>query len=162
MYISHETPQQTDARLRRVLSEAEFVLLPNVYAFVEVAVSRFPAELVSNALAFVRDENVWSALVPATSPDQEQFVVFSFHFTPGLDNSGFVGWLASHLKSALGTGVMVVCGQNSNRGGIFDYWGAPLSVANQVVAEIHRLRTTGGAASKSPNLNHGADAQLTD
>jgi hypothetical protein len=92
-----------------------------------------------------RDDHVWSALVPATSPDQEQFVVLSFYFTPGLDNSGFVGWLASHLKSVLGTGVMVVCGQNSNRGGVFDYWGAPLSVANELVAEIHRLRTIGGA-----------------
>jgi hypothetical protein len=147
MQISHETSQQTDARLQRVLAEAEFVLLSEAHAFVEVAVSRFPADLVSNALAFVRDEDVWSALVPATSPGQEQFVVFSFHFTPGLDNSGFVGWLASHLKSVFGTGVMVVCGQNSNRGGIFDYWGAPLSVADEVVAEIHRLRTIGSAAN---------------
>jgi len=158
MYISHETPQQIDARLQRVLAQTEFVLLPDAYAFVEVAVSRFPAELISNALAFVRDENVWSALVPATAPDQEQFVVFSFHFTPGLDNSGFVGWLASHLKSVLGTGVMVICGQNSGRGGIFDYWGAPLSVANEVVAEVHRLRTIGGAANTSLNLTCDADA----
>ena len=73
-----------------------------------------------------------------TSPDA--FAVFSFHFTPGLDNSGFVGWLASHLKAVTGTGVLVVCGQNSGRGGIFDYWGAPLPVASRVVAEIRRLR----------------------
>ncbi len=160
MYISHETPQQTDARLQRVLAEAELVLFPHAYAFVEMAASRFPVELVSDALAFVRDENVWSALVPATSPDQEPFAVFSFHFTPGLDNSGFVGWLASHLKSTLGTGVMVVCGQNSNRGGIFDYWGAPFSVANQVVTEIHRLRSIGGAANTSLNPTRGAGAPL--
>jgi hypothetical protein len=36
--------------------------------------------------------------------------------------------------------VLVVCGQNSQRGGIFDYWGAPLSVAGQVIAEIRKLR----------------------
>jgi len=140
MYISNETPEQTSIRLQRVLSEAQLSLLPEAYAFVEVEVEHFPAELVSTALAFVRDENVWSALVPATSPSQEQFMIFSFHFPPGLDNSGFVGWLASHLKLALGTGVMVVCGQNSERGGIFDYWGAPLSMAVKVKEELDRLR----------------------
>jgi hypothetical protein len=150
MYISQETPEETDARLRRVLAGAELVLLPDAYAFVEVEVSGFPVELISDALAFVRDEDVWSALVPATAQDQEQFVVFSFHFPPGVDNSGFVGWLAAHLKSVLGTGVVVVCGQNSNRGGIFDYWGAPLSLANEMVTEIHRLRATGGAANRCP------------
>ncbi|MCY1556532.1 hypothetical protein D9M68_932910 [compost metagenome] len=100
----------------------------------------FPHDLLSEALAFVRDENVWSALVPSSKPEQERFILFSFHFQPDLDNSGFVGWLASHLKAEVGTGVLVVCGQNSHRGGIFDYWGAPLSVAEQVIAEVRRLR----------------------
>jgi hypothetical protein len=140
MYVSDETPEQTSIRLRQVIREAQLAVLPAPYAFVEVGVAAFPAELVPTALAFVRDEDVWSALVPATSPEQEQFMVFSFHFTPGLDNSGFVGWLASHLKSVLGTGVMVVCGQNTKRGGIFDYWGAPLSMAGAVEAELDRLR----------------------
>jgi hypothetical protein len=31
-----------------------------------------------------------------------------------VDNSGFVGWLASHLKAAIGTGVLVVCGKTLN------------------------------------------------
>lgn len=143
MYISHETPDQTHVRLARVLSEAQLVVYEQPYAFVESAAARFPAELVPGALAFVRDEDVWSALVPSSGPGQEKFVVFGFHFTPGLDNSGFVGWLASHLKSRLGTGVMVICGQNSRRGGIFDYWGAPSSVASQVIEEIRRLRGHG-------------------
>ena len=143
MYISQETPDQTHARLARVLAEAQLVTYEQPYAFVESAASRFPAELVPDALAFVRDEEVWSALVPSSAPEQEKFVVFGFHFTPGLDNSGFVGWLATHLKSRLGTGVMVICGQNSGRGGIFDYWGAPLSVAGQVIDEIRRLRGHG-------------------
>lgn len=140
MYISAETPQQTAVRLQRVLAEAELVLLDDAYAFVETSAADFPAQLVPSTLAFVRDEDVWSALVPATSSEQEQFMVFSFHFPPGLDNSGFVGWLASHLKATLGTGVMVVCGQNSARGGIFDYWGTPLAMANQVRDELERLR----------------------
>jgi Family of unknown function (DUF6196) len=140
MYISHETPQQTNARLARVLAESHFVVYERPYAFVEVGVSRFPSELIPEALAFVRDEEVWSALVPSSAAEHERFVIFGFHFTAGLDNSGFVGWLASHLKSRLGTGVMVVCGKNSSRGGIFDYWGAPLSVATEVIGEVQRMR----------------------
>ncbi|MDR7308833.1 DUF6196 family protein [Rhodoferax saidenbachensis] len=145
MYISHETPSQTHARLVGVLADAEFVVYEQPYAFVETEVHNFPAHLLADALAFVRDEDVWSALVPSSDPVHERFVVFSFHFTADQDNSGFVGWLASHLKATVGTGVLVVCGQNSQRGGIFDYWGAPLSVASQVIAEVRRLR--GGRAT---------------
>ena len=105
MHVSHETPQQTSTRLGQVIAKAELVIYDQPYAFVETAVSSFPQELLPTALAFVRDENVWSALVPGATSKQEQFVVFRFRFTPGLDNSGFVGWLASHLKAAVGTGV---------------------------------------------------------
>lgn len=140
MYISQETPSQTHARLVQVLADTEFVVYEQPYAFVETQVQSFPTHWLADALAFVRDEDVWSALVPSADPGHEKFVVFSFHFLPGQDNSGFVGWLASHLKATIGTGVLVVCGQNSQRGGIFDYWGAPLSVADQVIAEVHRLR----------------------
>jgi len=140
MYVSQESSKQIHSRLSRVLAESQFVVYELPYAFMEFGVSRFPSELLPEALAFVRDEDVWSALVPSSSPEQEQFLIFGFHFTPGLDNSGFVGWLASHLKSRLGTGVLVICGQNSKRGGIFDYWGAPLSMSSQVIAEVQRLR----------------------
>jgi Family of unknown function (DUF6196) len=146
MYVSQETPEQTHTRLSRVLAESQLVVYERPYAFVEVAASRFPVELVPEALAFVRDDDVWSALVPSSAPEHEKFVIFGFHFTQGLDNSGFVGWLASHLKSRLGTGILVICGQNSGRGGIFDYWGAPLSVASQVIAEVQRLRERGNDA----------------
>lgn len=142
MYVSRETSEQTNARLTKVLAESQLVVYAEPYAFIEVGVAEFPTHLVSRALAFVRDEDVWSALIPSSDPAHECFVLFGFHFTPGLDNSGFVGWLASHLKTTVGTGVMVVCGQNSNRGGIFDYWGAPTSVASEVLAEVHRLRAS--------------------
>jgi hypothetical protein len=143
MYISQETPSQTSSRLRRVIANAEFFVYDRPYTFVETDVDNFPKELLGAALAFVRDENVWSALVPSVKPEHEEFVVFSFHFPANLDNSGFVGWLASHLKASIGTGILVVCGQNSQRGGIFDYWGAPTSVADQVIAEIRNLRGEG-------------------
>jgi hypothetical protein len=140
MYVSQESPEQTEHRLRQVLAEAELDLYPGEYAFVEVASQNFPMHLVSAALAFVKDAQVWSALVPSSDEQAERFAIFSFHFKEGQDNSGFVGWLATHLKRAVGTGVFVVCGQNSRRGGIFDYWGAPLSVGHQVVAEVRRMR----------------------
>jgi len=63
-----------------------------------------------------------------------------FHFPEGLDTSGFVGWLASHRKTRLGTGVFVICGQNNTRGGIFDNGGCPALVGGEAIAEINRLR----------------------
>ena len=141
MYVSQESPEQVEARLRRVVAAASLVARDDEYAFVERPLAEFPLALVAQALAFVRDDQVWSALVPSTDPAAERFFVFSFHFADGLDNSGFVGWLASRLKRALGTGVFVVCGQNSGRGGIFDYWGAPAAMRERVEAELAALRT---------------------
>lgn len=140
MFVSNETPSESAARLLTVIANAKISVLETPYTFVEFPLVEFPALLVNSALAFVRDESVWSALVPSARETDEKFVVFRFHFTPGLDNSGFVGWLASHLKAKVGTGVFVVCGQNSVRGGIFDYWGAPLCVAAEVIQEVRRLR----------------------
>lgn len=146
MYISKETQTQTQARLRKVIAEADLLVYDHPYVFEEVSVDRFPSQHIADALAFVRDSHVWSALVPQRQQSQEAFLIFSFHFPPNLDNSGFVGWLASHLKARVGTGVFVVCGQNSTRGGIFDYWGAPLPVADQVLKEVKLLRGQQGDA----------------
>ena len=146
MYISQETPAQTHARLRKVIAQAELLVYDQPYVVEEVSLERFPSQHLADALAFVRDSHVWSALVPRRRQQQEAFSLFSFHFPPNLDNSGFVGWLASHLKASVGTGVFVVCGQNSARGGIFDYWGAPLSVADQVLKEVKLLRGQQGDA----------------
>lgn len=80
-------------------------------------------------------------MLKAAGPDAtESFGLFSFHFRDGLDNSGFVGWLASTLKRELGTGVFVVCGQNSRRGGIFDYWAVPVAMRSSVVRLLYQLR----------------------
>lgn len=142
MHVSQETPEQTTTRLRRVIAQARIEIFDGAYTFYEVPVTHFPTHRIADALAFVRDDEVWSILAPAeaTTAATEKFVLFSFHFPPVLDNSGFVGWLASHLKATIGTGILVVCGQNSGQGGIFDYWGAPESVAQEVIAEVQRLR----------------------
>ena len=67
--------------------------------------------------------------------------MFSFHFPDGLDNSGFVGWLAGALKDRLGTGVFVVCGSDAARGGVYDYWGCPVALLQDAVAVVRSLAT---------------------
>jgi hypothetical protein len=140
MYVSQETTEQTDARLRRVIAASELTWHEGQFAFYEFPVGNFPTKEPEHGLALVRDEEVWSVLKVAGPEAAEPFGLFSFHFQDGLDNSGFVGWLASILKRELGTGVFVVCGQNSRRGGIFDYWGVPLAMRNAAMRLLNQLR----------------------
>lgn len=141
MYISRETEEQTEKRLLQVISKAEFRIYNGAYTFEEYPVNEFKFKAKDTALAYIRDSEVWSQLIPVedTTISQELFKVISFHFPPNLDNSGFVGWLATHLKQRIGTGVFVICGQNSSRGGIFDYWGCPYSLGDYFVQEILSL-----------------------
>lgn len=141
--ISVETEAQTAQRLRRVIAAAEFTVHDGIWCFRESPLSN-PPRLLPDTLAVVRDTESWSALVPfdaAAGSEVEQFGLLSFHFPASVDNSGFVGWLATHLKRALGTGVFVVCGSNRDRGGIYDYWGCPSSLLPAAIAEIHTLRS---------------------
>jgi Family of unknown function (DUF6196) len=126
--VSHETTEATEQRLRRVIQSSRFVVCDGSWIFEEFPLSEFASRANASALALVRDEQVWSQLVPSTGEDGERFGVFCFHFPPNADNSGFVGWLATHLKRTFGTGVFVTCGQNSGDGGIFDYWGCPIEL----------------------------------
>ncbi|MFM0504052.1 DUF6196 family protein [Paraburkholderia caffeinilytica] len=137
--ISHETVEQTEHRLQRVITEARLRIYPGAYTFVEFPLDQFPGAVRADALALVRDDNVWSQLVPSHGAQKELFGIFRFHFPAGADNSGFVGWLATHLKNRFGTGVFVTCGQNHADGGIFDYWGVPEALAEEVFEEIKRL-----------------------
>lgn len=138
MYISKESKAQTEARLINVLRTATFKIFEEPYYFKETKITDFSFD--PNALAMVKDNEVWSFLIPAETDYTENFRIFSFHFRSGLDNSGFVGWLASLIKEQLGTGLFAVCGQNTNRGGIFDYWGCPIEIEQEVLAFIDRLR----------------------
>lgn len=137
--ISQETPEATEARLRRVIREAALKVYDAPYAFTEFGPDAFPQAVDPDALALVRDDEVWSQLAPQRGGEAQACTIFRFHFPAGVDNSGFVGWLATHLKRRFGTGVFVVCGQNSGRGGIFDYWGCPLEVGHEVLAEVRGL-----------------------
>ena len=137
--ISKETALQTEVRLRRVIREATLHVFEGAYAFEEFPLALFSECANPSALALIRDDEVWSQLMPAGPDEREKFAVCRFHFPSGTDNSGFVGWLASHLKAEFGTGVFVTCGCNSGDGGIFDYWGVPLELAGPVIEEIRAL-----------------------
>ncbi len=137
--ISHETLEEMHIRLRRVIRAAELKLYDESYAFAEFPLDQFPGRIDPRALAVIRDDEVWSQLIPNFTGSHQSFAVFRFHFPAMMDNSGFVGWLATHLKQRFDTGIFVVCGQNSGRGGIFDYWGCPWGLAEEVILEIRLL-----------------------
>ena len=151
MDVTPETPEQTRERLLRVMAHARADVLADDYTFAEFPVAEFPAHLASlagGALALVRDEAVWSALLPApaSTKPEDRYTVVCFHFAPDIPNSGFVGWLASEFKRELGTGVFVICGHNASDGGVFDYWGIPRSVAGQAIDLVHAMQSAGSAA----------------
>jgi hypothetical protein len=137
--ISHEKPHEIESRLRHIIREAKLAVFDNPFAFEEFSLDAFREHANMDALAFVRDDQVWSQLVKSPPDSPEPFVIWRFHFPPGADNSGFVGWLATHLKTCFGTGVFVLCGQNSNAGGIFDYWGCPWELRESVLSEVRAL-----------------------
>jgi len=145
--MNGETPDQTDARLLTVIAYSDFRVLPGVYAFGPL---RRDLDHVSpDALAGVRDGDQWSELVPASDQPAQagQFTVFSFHFDPKFDATGFVGWLHSYLARKTGVAHFVICGRdrrsqpplNHTRGGIFDYWGCPADRAEVVISEVRTL-----------------------
>lgn len=136
--VSHETAAETDARLRRVVKAARLKIYPGAYVFEEFPIADFPTRVRADALALVRDDAVWSQLVPGPGPG-EQFCLFRFHFPENADNSGFVGWLATRLKATFGTGVFVTCGFNSEDGGVFDYWGVPAALGTQIQDYVSKL-----------------------
>ena len=137
--VSHESAAQTTIRLQGVMAQVRLRVMPGFWCFQEFALHRFPAAVSEHALALVHDEEVWSQLVPCDAESGELFGVFSLHFPAGVDNSGFVGWLATHLKRRFGTGVFVVCGSNLRCGGVYDYWGVPASLAGAVMDEVLAL-----------------------
>ena len=146
MHVSPETEAQTEARLLTVIALADFVSYDDAFGYVESSAGEIVPEIRPDAVAVVRDDEVWSQLVPIDGDNAgtaERCSLFRFHFPPGIDNSGFVGWLATRLKRELGTGVFVICGVNSRRGGIYDYWGCPVALRDDVRRLIDSLRAEG-------------------
>ena len=141
MYISKETLSETNRRLLRVAKSSRLEPLIGEWYFEEFPVRQLPKRLRPDALAVVRDGDRCSQLIQIRSGDRlkEKFRIWTCHFPPGVDNSGFIGWLATRIKRATGCGVFVVCGQNSSDGGIYDYWGCPSQGAGAVFRELREL-----------------------
>jgi hypothetical protein len=137
--MSHERAVESERRLLGVLRAAEVVHLEGTWGF-RRDVDRAPPE----AVATVRDDEGWCALVPAASGPGERFGLTLTTFPADIDNSGFVGWFATTIKRRLGSGVFVVCGDNPGRGGIFDYLGYPIRIADEVRELIDDLRSGEG------------------
>jgi hypothetical protein len=146
--VSRETPTETRARLQTVIASAEVTVFDGAWSFVETPLDE-PPRLDAGVRAVVRDDRCWSALIrdDGLHPDRERFGLLCFHFPSGLDNSGFVGWLATELKERLGTGLFVVCGSNSEHGGIYDYWGCPVDLLDDVATVVRQLAGSREAAS---------------
>jgi hypothetical protein len=102
-----------------------------------------------DAIALIRGGHGWSQLVPVLGGDNapERFRIWCCHFPDATDNSGFIGWLASHIKHRTGSGVFVVCGSSAADGGIYDYWGCPAEAAGAVLQELSALAGVESAAS---------------
>jgi hypothetical protein len=134
--VSHERVVESERRLRAVLSAAEVEHLAGTWCF-----RRFSGETPAGALATVSGADGWCALIPASDRGtDERFALTVTTFDPVIENSGFVGWLATTIKRRVGSGVIVICGSNPDRGGIFDYLGYPVDVAGAVRELIDELR----------------------
>ena len=141
MYISAETPEETDHRLRRIAALMEVELLDGVWWYQELTPDEYPRRVRPDAIALIRGPNGWSQLVPVTGGDNapERFRLWCCHFPAATDNSGFIGWLASRIKHRTGSGVFVVCGSSAADGGIYDYWGCPEAIAGPVLEELRAI-----------------------
>lgn len=138
MNISQETPQQTEKRILELLPQSDLKIYSGSYAFEDFG-KEVPIDVNSHTLALVLDDHSWSRLIPSDDPEKELYGVFRFHFPEGVDNSGFVGWLSTHIKQKFGSGVMVVCGFNSSKGGIYDYYGCPFELAGEILPYVESL-----------------------
>jgi len=143
MYLQSELPVEADMRLARVFAQSRLEFLAGEYSYVEFPAAATPLMVAARAIALVRDDHVWSALMPSPLDASERFFLFHIHFAIGADNAGFVGWLASQLRQSLGTGVIVVCGHNVEQGGVFDYWGVPVELKERAVALLNAWRAIG-------------------
>jgi hypothetical protein len=78
MHISRETQQQTETRLRLVLSSAYLIWHEGSFSFFEFPGDKFPSHAIDGALALVRDAEVWNVLKPSSPDCVENFAIFSF------------------------------------------------------------------------------------
>jgi hypothetical protein len=157
MHVNRETPAETEERLRSLAPALALEVLDGPWWFEELAPGGFPACVRADALALVRDGERWCQLVPVRADERpaEELRIWSVHFPRGADTSGFVGWLATRIKQRTGSGILVICGQNAVRGGVYDYWGCPLEASEAVLAEVRSLLGPGQRADPTLGATAG-------
>lgn len=163
MDIIPESCVQTERRLRAVLRASSLSMLPGRWHYEQLAHGAFPSCARPDALALVQNGHGWSQLVPLEddSESNEPLVMWTLHFQADAPNSGFVGWLATAIKERTGAGVIVVCGYDVERGGVYDHWGCPAGVAEQVFELLDELRATPRSTSSSAHPLHGVFMHAT-
>src|SRR5437762_5218406 len=105
-----ETTEKMESRLLGVISRARFEVLGDDYVWAAMMSDEPPRR---EAIACVRDDDTWSQFVPSSGgTTAAPYRVVSFHFAEGTNASGFVAWLAAHIKRSAGTGSVVICGKD--------------------------------------------------
>ena len=176
MHVSAETAEQTDARLRRVMAMATLDVDDRSWWFEELARSRTSS--VGRGRMPSRSSATPTAGASSSRSARPTHRPSDSGSGPSIPERGGqqrLRRLARHPHQARnpGGGVFVVCGQNSRRGGIYDHWGCPEAVADQVLETIHALarrredvRVSGGRAGSLHGLRmrvvSGADAGEVD
>jgi len=143
-----EATEQMHERLSGIMAASRFEALSQPYAWQQVSKL---SQLHATALAAVRDGSTWYALAAVTPEAAGAYRIMVFHFAEGSNASGFVAWLAGIIKKEVRTGVMVVCGFDARATpalwqtslGLFDYWGCPWGLGDEVIALVERLRRGG-------------------
>jgi len=134
-----------EARLLGVISWSRFEVLRDDHVWAPMSPGQAPA---GEAIACVRDGDIWNQFIPASSTARGQrYRVVSFHSKEGTDASGFVAWLAAHLKRSAGTGSVVICGKDRRDTpelfktslAVFDYWCCPIAAGDKFVAVMRSL-----------------------
>ncbi|MEM9556479.1 MAG: DUF6196 family protein [Acidobacteriota bacterium] len=140
-----------EQRLKRVLVNARMTVLPSFWVFEEFPDSEFVRRARRSSLALVRNQDTWSQLVEVdrTTARQDRLNVWLFEFASEPSNAGFVGWLASEIRRRSGTGVAVICGYDSARGGIYDYWACPQLAFESVQSTIRELTSDSNVVADS-------------
>lgn len=147
-----ETAEEMEWRLLDVISRARCEVLADDYVWATMVSGEAPRP---EAIACVRDGNTWSQFVPSSGTTAAPYRVVSFHFAEGTNASGFVAWLAAHIKRSAGTGSVVICGKDRRDTpalfqtslGVFDYWCCPVDAGDRFVAVIRALMERGKSAA---------------
>jgi hypothetical protein len=153
--VTTESSEQMEARLLRVIAHSRFEVLTDDYIWQPMTGNQPPS---GNAITCVRDGDIWHEFVSASPTSSGQrYRVVSFHFKEGIDASGFVAWLACHLKRSAGTGSVVICGKDKRDSaelfqtsqGVFDYWCCSVAAGDRFVSVIRSLIEQGGKQAKT-------------